>query len=152
MMIRRPASLIVLVLVVLGATTAPAAPKPPDATPVVVSGPLAQFWGYATPMLVVEKGGELTYANIDVVKHDVVHDVESDGFGTKKKMPWCKEPKSDGHGHHHEHGTACPVFWSDQIGAGETTEVLGLENLKPGTIYTFFCTLHHGMKGTLIAR
>lgn len=128
----------------------PARSVAPDATPVAASGPLAQFWGYITPVLVVEKGGDLTYANLDIVKHDVVHDVESDGFGTKKKMPWCKT-KKDAHGHHH-HGTACPVFWSKQIGAGKTTEVLGLKNLKPGRIYTFFCTLHHGMKGTLIAR
>ncbi len=121
----------------------------PDATPVAVTGPFAQFYGYATPVVVVEKGGELTYANIDIVKHDFVHDVETDGFGSKKKMPWCKK---DAHGHHHGHAMACPVFWSELIGAGQTTEVLGLKNLKPGKIYTFFCTLHHGMKGKLIAR
>ena len=147
---RRVAALSIAVGVVL-LTPAPVSSAGQEATPVAVSGPLAQFWGYVTPALVVEKGGSLTYANVDVVKHDLVHDVESDGFGTKKKMPWCKKSE-DEHGHHHDHAAACPVFWSAQIGAGDTTEVLGLENLKPGKIYTFFCTLHHGMKGTLIAR
>jgi len=121
-----------------------------DATPVALSGPAAKFWGYITPLLVVEKGGELTYTNLDVEKHDLVHDADSDGFGGPKKMPWCKRQPADGH--HHHHGSACPVFWSDQIGLGQSTQVLGLKNLKPGTLYTFFCTLHHGMRGTLIAR
>ena len=137
-------------LAVVFLSAAPVAPEPLDATPVAMSGPFAQFWGYMTPVLLVEKGGDLTYANFDILKHDVVHDVETDGFGTKKKMPWC-EQKEDDHGHHH-HSTACPVFWSKLTGLGETTEILGLKHLKPGRIYTFFCTLHHGMKGTLIAR
>ena len=141
--------LVVAVIAALLVLATPTHSATLEATPVAVSGPFAQFWGYVTPVLVVEKGGTLTYANFDVVKHDVVHDVERDGFGTKKKMPWCEEEK---HGHHHDHGGPCPVFWSALTGLGDTTEVLGLKNLKPGTIYTFFCTLHHGMKGTLIAR
>lgn len=150
-MLRRT-SILPLVLALVCGVAAPVSARQLDATPVAVSGPFAQFWGYATPVLVVEKGGDLTYSNLDVLKHDLVHDVESDGFGTKKKMPWCKKAKKDGHDHHHGHGTACPVFWSPLVGTGQTTEVLGLENLKSGKTYTFFCTLHHGMKGTLIAR
>ena len=146
----RRTTIVVSVVAALLVLATPTRSATLDATPAAMSGPFAQFWGYITPVLVVEKGGELTYANFDIVKHDVVHDVEEDGFGTKKKMPWCKKEK-DAHGHHH-HDAACPVFWSAQIGLGDTTEVLGLENLKPGQIYTFFCTLHHGMKGTLIAR
>lgn len=145
----RRITLVVSVAAALLVLAAPTHSATLDATPVAVSGPVAQYWGYVTPVLVVEKGSTLTYANIDIVRHDLVHDVEADGFGTKKKMPWCEE---EAHGHHHDHGAACPVFWSAQIGAGQTTEVLGLKNLKPGTTYTFFCTLHHGMKGTLIAR
>ena len=144
--------LIATVIGTLFATAAPANPTALDATPVAATGPFAQYWGYITPVVVVEKGGELTYANFDIVKHDFVHDTESDGFGTKKKMPWCEEEEEEGHGHHHHHGELCPVFWSELIGAGDTTEVLGLKNLKTGKIYTVFCTLHHGMKGRLIAR
>ena len=119
-----------------------------DQTVPVLTGPAAKFWGYATPVVVISKGEELTYTNFDVEKHDVVQDVEADGFGGPKKMPWCKEEK--GHEHGHDHG--CPVFWSDLIGLQQTTKVLGLQNVKPGTTYSFMCTLHHGMKGTLIVR
>jgi plastocyanin len=31
---------------------------------------------------------------------------------------------------------------------GETVPVQGLKNLESGSTYTFFCTLHPGMKGT----
>ena len=147
----RNAAFLVAVVFAVAVPATPVAADGADATPVAVSGPAAKFWGYATPAVIVEKGGDLTYSNVDFERHDFVHDVESDGFGTHKKMPWCKKAKG-ADGHHHDHGAGCPVFWSKQIGLGETTEVLGLENLEPGTIYTFFCTLHHGMKGTLIAR
>ena len=43
------------------------------------------------------------------------------------------------------------MFWSKLIGLGVTTRVLGLRALKPGTVYTFYCTLHPGMKGKLVA-
>ena len=35
------------------------------------------------------------------------------------------------------------------IGSGQTTGVWGLENTEPGRTYSFLCTLHHGMTGTL---
>jgi hypothetical protein len=142
---------LVLAVVATWALALPASPRAVDVTPAAVTGPAAQYWGYATPVLVVEKGGELTYFNADILRHDLVHDVEADGFGGPKKMPWC-EKAGGGEGHHHDHGAGCPVFWSKTIGVNESTEVLGLQNLKPGTTYTFFCTLHHRMKGTLIAR
>lgn len=115
--------------------------------PQILTGPAAKFYGYTTPAMVVEKGGVLTLTNVDLERHDVVHDTETDGFGGPKKMPWCE---ADEHGH--EHGDPCPVFWSKLIGLGQTTRVLGLQNVEPGEIYTFYCTLHHGMKGKLIVR
>ncbi len=147
-MVRR-VSIVLVGVLLTSLVAAPASPRPTDRMPMALSGPAAKFWGYATPVLVVEKGGELTYTNMDVEKHDLVHDSETDGFGGPKKMPWCKQKSSDGH--HHHHG-GCPVFWSNLVGLGQQTKVLGLQNLKPGATYTFFCTLHHGMKGTLIAR
>ena len=110
-----------------------------DQGPVIVSGAVGQFYGYLTPAMVVQRTGELTYANFDIVQHDVVHDVKEDGVANKKKDKWCKGL---------EKGT-CPLFWSARAGLGETVPVQGLKNLKAGEIYTFFCTLHPGMKGKL---
>jgi plastocyanin len=112
-----------------------------DAGPYLVSGAGGQFYGYATPVMTVQAGGELSYANFDIVQHDVVHDVEVDGVANKKKDKWCKAYKKKG---------TCPLFWSPQASLGETVTVLGLKNLEPGGAYSFFCTLHPGMKGKLV--
>ena len=150
MMSRGHLAFVFLLAAVMSTPVTHARTEPLDATPLALSGPVAQYYGYLTPVLVIEKGAGLTYANVDIVRHDLVHDVESDGFGGPKKMPWCQTMNGGEHEHGHAHG--CPVFWSAQVGAGQTTDVRGLQNLKPGQTYTFFCTLHHGMKGTLIAR
>lgn len=107
--------------------------------PVIVSGAVGQFYGYLTPAMVVQRSGELTYANFDIVQHDVVQDVKVDGVFNRKKDKWCK-----GFGK-----TECPLFWSARAGLGDTVPVQGLKNLKAGEIYSFFCTLHPGMKGKL---
>jgi plastocyanin len=108
--------------------------------PVVVSGPAGQFYGYATPAMVVQPGGTLSYANFDIVEHDVVHDVGEDGIANKKKDKWCRAFKKG----------ECPLFWSPRASLGETVAVKGLQNLTPGEVYTFFCTLHPGMQGSLV--
>jgi plastocyanin len=110
--------------------------------PVVVSVAAAQFYGYATPAMVVQPDGELTYANFDIVQHDVVQDVETDGIANKKKDPWCKDFKK----------RECPLFWSPRAGLGDQIVVEGLRNVKAGETYTFFCTLHPGMKGKLVVQ
>ena len=110
----------------------------------VVAGPFAEATGYTEPTIEVDVGGRLSFSNFDVVAHDVVHDVAADGFGGSADMPWCG-------GTHHAEGP-CPVFWSPSIGSGETTLVLGLNNVQAGHAYAFFCTLHHSMRGTLIVR
>jgi polyvinyl alcohol dehydrogenase (cytochrome) len=109
----------------------------------VVSGPQAQSYGYLTPEVVVQKGGSLSYANFDVVRHNVVQDVNADGHGLKRKKAertrWCKQfPLGK-----------CPMFWSKLIGLTQQENVLGVSALKSGT-YSFFCTLHPGMKGKLV--
>jgi plastocyanin len=108
----------------------------------VVSGPEAQEYGYLTPQIVVNQGGTLQYSNFDVVRHDVVQDVAADHTafkGPRSKQPsWCRQFKK------HQ----CPLFYSKLQGVGQTENVLGVNNLKAGA-YSFYCTLHPGMKGTL---
>ena len=67
-------------------------------------------------------------------------ELDSDEVANKKKDKWCREFKKG----------KCPLFWSARAGLGDTVPVQGLKNLKPGNTYTFFCTLHPGMKGTLV--
>jgi plastocyanin len=116
-------------------------PIPGGSGALALTGPQAKFYGYLTPVIAAAKGGDLTYTNLDLERHNVVHDVAQDGFGGPSDQPWCKQFK----------GAKCPVFYSELIGLAQSEPVLGLENLEPGTTYTFFCTLHPGMKGTLLA-
>ena len=135
-------------LLLLGAPVGAQVPEHPGA----LALPQAKFYGYATPVIVVSPGEEVSFVNIDIEMHDVVQDVAADGVGTKKPMPWCKKSKKKkGHGGH-SHGGECPIFWTPLISLGKTTPIYGLENVKSGDSYTFLCTLHHGMKGTLIVR
>ena len=105
----------------------------------IVSGPQGQFYGYVTPAMVASKSGELLYDNFDIVKHDVVQDPRTDGVSGPAKSKWCGNFPAG----------KCPVFWSEQAGLGETVPVEGLENTEVGKTYTFYCTLHPGMKGKL---
>lgn len=110
------------------------------------AGPGAILLGYLTPTITVSKGDSIAFTNFDAFEHNIVHDVEVDGFGGKAKAPWCKGPAADGH----DHSGPCPVFWSELVGAGQTTQVLGLNRVKPGKTYSFFCSKHHSMKGELV--
>lgn len=108
-------------------------------TPRILSGAQAQFYGYLTPAMVVERDGSLVYTNTDIVKHDVVQDVKTDGAGGPDDAPWCGAYPPGG----------CPVFRTPLLGLGESAPVEGLDRVEPGAIYTFYCTLHPGMKGRL---
>ena len=99
--------------------------QPAPAGPSIVSGPGAASTGYATPVMTTQKGGPLSYLNLDTVQHDVNAD---------QKGP-------DGR----------PIFHSKLIGLGESAPVEGLANVQPGT-YGFFCSVHPGMRGQLIVR
>ena len=132
--------LLPFVALVLLAGAAPASSRSAAQGEHVVSGAGAKFYGYATPLVVVEPGAEISYYNFDIEKHNVVQDAIADGVYSKKKQPWCRDfPKGK-----------CPVFWSKMIGLGDTP-IKGLENVEPGQLYTFYCTLHPGMKGRLVA-
>ena len=118
-----------------------ALPAPAGAA-VAVTGPGGFVAGYIPPVVVVAPGEGITYANADIAPHNFV---AYDAYMTKKqakKAKWCSGYDAG----------KCPLFWSQTITAGKTTEVLGLENVESGKSYGFYCSLHPGMKGTLIVR
>jgi plastocyanin len=110
--------------VIGGAPGAPGAPAGNGSA--IVAGPGAVYSTYATPVMTVAKGEPLSFVNLDAPQHDVVAD----------------EKGPDG----------APVFHSRLGGLGEVVPVEGLERTQPGKSYGFFCSLHPGMRGTLIGR
>ena len=92
----------------------------------IVAGPGAVYTTYATPVVTAEKGGSLSFVNLDAPQHDVVAD----------------EKGPDGR----------PLFQSKLSGLGEVAPVEGLDHTQSGKSYGFSCSLHPGMRGTLIVR
>ena len=130
------------VLVFVAALTLVAGSAVPAGAAVAVTGPGGFVAGYVPPIVVIAPGEGITYVNADIAPHNFV---AYDAFLTKKqakKTKWCSGFDAG----------KCPLFWSDTITAGKSTEVLGLERLKSGDSYGFYCSLHPGMKGTLIVR
>lgn len=117
-----------------------ATPAPADAI-VVFSGPGGFIVGYTPPVAVTPVGGPLEYINGDIQPHNVIAYEDFLPKKAAKKTPWCK-----GYG-----PTKCPIFWSRTVPLGGTTTVEGLDNLTSGSQYVFFCSVHPGMKGTLVA-
>jgi plastocyanin len=102
----------------------------------------AALTGYATPVVVTAKGGPLMFVNTDSVPHDIT----ADGLYVPKKLarkqPWCVDYSRK----------TCPLFKSQLVGTAQTAEVEGLDLLKSGKQYPFFCSAHTGMKGTLVVQ
>jgi polyvinyl alcohol dehydrogenase (cytochrome) len=92
----------------------------------VVAVPGSTYSTYATPVMVTNVGGPLSFMNFDLPQHDVVAD---------DKAP-------DGR----------PLFMSKLSGLGEVAPIEGLDRVKSGSTYGFFCSLHPGMRGSLIVR
>jgi plastocyanin len=105
-----------------------------------ISGPTGKYYGYLTPVLVISKGGPITFTNIDLERHNVVQDVDADAIHGSAKRKWCSQFDPG----------KCPIFYSPLIGLSQSVPVQGTQYLKPGTIYSFYCTLHHGMQGKLV--
>jgi plastocyanin len=92
----------------------------------IVASPGATSAGYATPVMATQVGGPLSFVNLDPVQHDVSSD--------------AKEP--DGR----------PLFSSKLSGLGEVSPVQGLDKVQSGQTYGFYCSIHPGMRGTLVVR
>lgn len=125
---------------------------------------------YGQPAAVALVGGEMTFANLDIQRHDV-QAVQKPGqyapvqctSPTPSICPegtptWCLPPdptqpwtQTGGENDLPFPPGTCPIFWSALIGVGRTTPVLGLEYLTSGTAYEFLCSIHRPMRGTLVA-
>ena len=114
----------------------------PARAAVAVTGPGGFAAGFLPPIVVIAEGEGVSYTNADIAPHNFIAE---DAFVAKKrekKSKWCSSFDKG----------RCPLFWSPTITAGESTEVLGLEAVRSGDQYAFFCSVHPGMKGTLIVR
>jgi outer membrane protein assembly factor BamB/plastocyanin len=92
----------------------------------IVAGPGATYSGYATPVVTTKVGGPVSFVNLDPVQHDVTSDARG----------------PDGR----------PLFASRLSGIGEVVPVEGLDRVQAGQDYGFFCSIHPGMRGTLLVR
>lgn len=92
---------------------------------------------YATEATAVPVGGDLSFFNGDLMRHNVV---ARGHFGAVDRA-WCASFVAG----------RCPLFWSDWALLGETVPVEGLDQLVAGQTYKFYCTIHPSMEGTLVA-
>ena len=79
--------------------------------------------GYATPQLVIHKGGPATFVNLDIEDHDIRSVVKKPNDATK------------------------PLFSSAIIETGEYATIDGI-SATPAGDYEFFCVVHSDMRGT----
>jgi len=91
--------------------------------PTVVAGPGSYTTTYWTPIALVQAGAEkLSFTNFDLQRHDV------------------------------DQLTSGPqLFESDYAGLGQTVHVRFHGHLERGKTYDFYCTLHPGMFGKILA-
>jgi polyvinyl alcohol dehydrogenase (cytochrome) len=99
-------------------------PVPAGAGPTIVAGPGAYLTTYATPVMVAEVGGTLSFMSNDLPLHDVVS-VDKAADGTA-------------------------LFSSPLVGLGQSAAVSGMNRVEAGKTYAFFCSIHPGMRGTLV--
>lgn len=110
------------------------------ASATILATPGSVAYGYATPVVAIEVGEDLTFQNLDVVQHDVTARLSG-----PEDEAWCEDntrPTLD--------EGDCPILWSSRIGTNRTTPVEGTENLEPGQAYPFYCSLHPWMNGVVV--
>ena len=108
-----------------GGPGVPELPPIPGGGPRVIAGPGAYTSTYLTPVAVVQAGNEkLQFTNLDLQRHDVDH------------FPLDGGPQ---------------LFESDLAALGESVPVRFHGTLEAGQSYNFYCTLHPGMFGQVLA-
>lgn len=107
------------------------------AVTLIAAGPGSQATGsYATPLVVAQVAGTLTFLNQDVQPHGIFS--AEAGPSTQS---WCRFFASD----------HCPLLWAPVTDAGgRTTLVRGLGNTTQGSSYSLNCIVHPSMRATLI--
>lgn len=123
-------AIIVATLLALGTAV------PSNAAVAIVAVPGSYMATYGVPAAVSIPDVPVTFANLDIQGHNVV----SDATRAPGSISWCPAG-----------GGRCPLFRAAFIDLGETAVVEGLESTPPG-IYSFFCSPHPWMTGTLIVR
>jgi plastocyanin len=91
-------------------------------TATIVAGPQNLYY---TQRIAAPVSGRLTFANLDTQAHDVV----------------SRATAPDG----------SPLFRSPLVGTQQTGDVTGFNRAAPGQTYPFFCTIHPGMTGEVLA-
>ena len=115
----------------LGAT---AAPLPAPA--LAIAPPQGAVVGFALPQAIAFQGQAVTLLNTDTVAHTVT------SVATKpKRIKYGKK----------YYTIRVPLFDSGSIAGLAMGDVKGATGLKPGS-YAFYCSMHTGMKGTLVVQ
>jgi len=154
---RRLALTAAAALVTLAAPGAAAAA--PESQPCSTDAPTAvvttvPFERYAPDTVYLSKSLGLCYVNLDTEFHDVV------ALGATRpsdSAPWCVHYPPDPDDPTRE---TCPLFWTPLLPPGGTdpnlviarrsdAQVQGLEDTEVGKTYTFFCSIHPLMTGTI---
>jgi plastocyanin len=117
-------------------------PASPASAATAAAGPGGFAAGFLTPVVVTAPGEAITFVSADVAPHNFIADGVYLPKKLAKKTKWCSAYAA----------TMCPLFWSPTIGVGQTAEVEGEDFLKSGEQYPFYCSIHPGMKGTLVVR
>lgn len=104
---------------------------------------------FATPFMAVEAGSSPKIVNGDIVWHGI----ESEEVGPDDQ-PWCVPldpslPADPVSNPRRKPLGACPLFWSDYAVVGGTSSVIGLDDVTPGKVYAYTCTVVPGMGGNL---
>jgi hypothetical protein len=99
----------------------------------IVAVPIDQ---YATTSMVVSKRLGLNYTNLDNNLHDVV---ARDDYRPDGSAEWCGDYPSG----------KCPLFYTPLIGNQKMEKVQGLADAEAGRDYTFYCSIHPYMVGTI---
>jgi plastocyanin len=142
-----------------GAVGSPAHAKPvvsiseTTGTPAIVAVPGSRTGGYATPVVVVQPGDEITFVNAEPFAHDV-RSVVMGPDDTSWCRPWDpSEPRHPKRNPRQFPKGKCPLLWSLPISmtvGAVQTKVFGTQNLTSGATVEFFCTVFPEMRGSVI--
>lgn len=156
------------VAAMLAAVISGVVPSQANGTPVIVSGPGDTFKTFTQPVAAAQPGDEVVFVHLDPTGiHDVVtttqYGPDDAAHCFQRTVPFPPlggvfDPSAatftlDGEGNRVRAFPVgkCPMIYTQKITVGQRYPLEGLDNIVPGTIYDFKCTLHPSMFGRLIA-